>query len=142
MHLFAYGVLIRELATGRAAELIAPLGEGTPATVRGALYALQGKDGGWYPILLPDSEGPQVRGVVHAASGVDWHGMDLFEDAHDGPGAEYHRLPLPVTVADGSTITAQAYCYAREVPGEAEPISCGSFAQWLSETGSKPICMR
>lgn len=142
MHLFAYGVLIRELASGRAAELIAALGPGTPATLRGNLYGLQGKDGGWYPILLPDPDGGEVRGVVHEASGVDWHGMDAFEDALDGHDPEYRRLPLTVTLPDGQTITAQAYCYARQVPAYAEPITCGSFAQWLAETGRRPIGLR
>lgn len=142
MHLFAYGVLIRELATGRAAELIAPLGPGAPATLHGSLYALQGKDGGWYPILLPGSGGGEVHGVVHEASGVDWSGMDAFEDAHDGPDPEYRRLPLVVTRSDGSTLTAQAYCYARQVPADAVPIEGGSFARWLAETGRQPIGLR
>jgi len=142
VHLFAYGVLIRELATGRAAELIAPLGPGAPATVRGALHALQGKDGGWYPILLPDADAGEVHGVVHEASGVDWAGMDEFEDALDGPDPEYRRLPLVVTRSDGSTLAAQAYCYARQVPADAMPIEGGSFARWLAETGRQPIGLR
>lgn len=142
MHLFAYGVLIRELASGRAAELVAPLGPGTPTTVRGRLYALQGIDGGWYPILLPDPAGGKVHGVVHEASGVDWHGMDEFEDALDDPDPEYRRQPLAVTLPDGRAITAQAYCYARALPGDAVPIEGGSFARWLAETGRQPIVAR
>lgn len=138
MYLFVYGVLIRELASGCAAELIAPLGEGVPATVRGAVYGLQGKDGG----LLSGPDGGEVCGMVHEASGVDWHGMDLFENALDGPYPEYRRPPLPGALPDGSILPALAYCYARKVPGHAEPIGCGSFAQRLAETRRQPIGLR
>lgn len=142
MHLFVYGVLIRELARGRAAELVAPLGPGVPATTNGTLYGVPGLDGGWYPIMLADPSGPRVHGVVHEASGVDWSGMDAFEDAHDGPGAEYRRRPVPVTLADGAVREAFAYCYARAVPAGAVPIEGGSFARWLAETGRQPIEVR
>tara|TARA_E500000305_G_scaffold17026_1_gene12664 strand:+ start:21 stop:449 length:429 start_codon:yes stop_codon:yes gene_type:complete len=142
MYLFVYGVLIRELAKGRAAQLIAPLGPGLSATTNGKLYGVSGKEGGWYPIMLPDPAGPEVHGVVHEASGVDWAGMDDFEDAHDGPDAEYHRRLVPVTPADGTTLQAFAYCYAREVPETAIPIDHGSFSRWLEETGRQPIEVR
>jgi len=142
MQLFVYGVLIRELATGRAAQLVAPLGAGVPGTVRGSLHAVPGRDGGWYPIMLPDPAGPPVYGVVHDASGVDWPGMDAFEDAHDGPEAEYRRRAVGVSLPEGASTLAQAYCYARDVPPDAEPIASGSFAQWLAETGRRPIGMR
>ncbi len=139
MHLFVYGVLIKELARGRAAELIAPLGPGVAATTGGTLYGVPGAEGGWYPILLADPAGPAVHGVVHEASGVDWVGMDDFEDAHDGPDAEYHRRPVPVTLADGTTGEAFAYCFAQEVPEGAVPIAHGAFARWLTETGRRAI---
>jgi len=139
MHLFVYGVLIRELAKGRAAELVTPLGPGVAATTNGTLFGVTGIGGGHYPIMLADPAGPLVHGVVHEASGVDWPGMDAFEDAHDGPGAEYRRRSVPVQLADGSTLEAFAYCYARGVPDIAERIGHGSFARWLEETGRKPI---
>ena len=136
MRLFVYGVLIRELAQGRAAELIAGLDEGQPATVRGRLYAIPGGAGsGWYPILLPDAGGGEVHGVLHDARAVDWPAMDDFEEAHDGPDAEYARREVAVRLADGSATTAFAYCYARNVPGDAVPIPEGSFAAWLKESG-------
>ncbi len=138
-HLFVYGVLIRELAQGRAAELIAPLGPGTRASVRGALYALQQDGGGWYPILLPDPAGGEVHGVVHPARGVDWPAMDDFEDAHGGPDAEYARRVLPVAGAGIPAGEAFVYCFARILPADAEPIAHGDFAKWLSETGRKAI---
>lgn len=147
MRLFVYGVLIRELAQGRAAELIAPLDAGRPASTRGRLYAVSGgAQGGWYPILLPDPQaGPntgEVRGVLHDAAGVDWPAMDAFEDAHDGPDAEYVRREIAVTLADGSTTTAFAYCYLRELPATAEPIPGGDFGAWLRESGRAPIVER
>lgn len=141
--LFVYGVLIRELAQGRAAELIEPLDQGRPASVRGALFAIHAPAlGGWYPILLPDPAGPVVRGTLHEASGVDWAAMDDFEGAHDGPDAEYARREIAVTLADGRRMEAFAYCYARDLPEDAEPIPGGDFAVWLRETGRNAIVER
>ena len=138
--LFVYGVLIRELAKGRAGELIAGLDAGRPASVRGRLYALESAaDGGWYPILLPDSDRGIVRGILHDARSVDWPAMDDFEDAHDGPDAEYVRREIAVTLADGASATAFVYCYARSIPADAEPIPGGDFAAWLSQTGRVAI---
>ena len=140
-------MLIRELARGRAAELVAGLDEGRAASVRGRLYAIESTaDGGWYPILLRDpasaTDDGNVRGVVHDARGVDWAAMDQFEDAHDGPGAEYARREIPVTLADGSATTAFAYCYARRLPSQAQEIRGGDFAAWLWETGRSQIAAR
>ncbi|MCD1622671.1 gamma-glutamylcyclotransferase family protein [Citromicrobium bathyomarinum] len=142
MRLFAYGVLNRELAKGRAAQLIAPLDEGRAATVRGTLYGLRGPDGGWYPILLPDADGGTVHGMLHDASGVDWPAMDDFEDAHDGPGAEYARRELTVALDDGTATSGFAYCYVRDLPGDAEPIPGGHFGAWLRETNRRAILGR
>ena len=142
MRLFVYGVLIRKLAQGRAAELVAALDDGLPAITRGALYGVEGKDGGWYPILLPDPEGDEVHGLVHEAGAVEWHAMDEFEDAHAGPDAEYRRVTVPVMLPNALVVDAQAYCYARRVPADAVPIKGGSFAAWLKETGRTPIVSR
>ena len=142
MRLFVYGVLMKELASGRAAELVAALEDGLPATTRGTLYGVEGDDGGWYPILLPDPEGSEVLGVVHEAGAVEWQAMDEFENARDGPDAEYRREPIPVMLPNGLVVDAQAYCYARKVPSDAVPIESGSFANWLEETGRKPIVAR
>ena len=136
MRLFVYGVLIRELARGRAAELVASLGDGLPATTRGTLYAIEDKGaGGWYPILLPDPEAGEVHGIVHEAGTVEWQAMDEFENAHDGPDAEYARQSVSVMLPNGFTTQAFAYCYARDVPAGAEPIPHGDFGRWLRETG-------
>ena len=139
MRLFVYGVLIRELAKGRAAELVASLKEGLPATVRGAVYAVRGADGGYYPILLEDPEGGEVQGVVHEAGTVEWQAMDEFEDAGGGPDAEYERREVAVMLPNGFVTQAQAYCYARDVPGDAIAIESGSFTRWLEDTGNRPI---
>ena len=130
---FAYGVLNRDLAKGRAAELIAPLDEGQRASTCGALYALRGGDGGWYPILLP-GEGP-VHGLLHDAHGVDWPAMDEFEDARGQPDDEYARREIAVTLPDGASTTAFAYCYVRPLPADAESIAGGDFGAWLRDTG-------
>ena len=136
MRLFVYGVLIKELARGHAAQLIATLGPGRRAVARGALYAVgRESEGGCYPILLHDPAGPKVHGFVHEATAVDWAAMDAFENAHEGPDAEYVRRAIDVTLADGTRTRAFAYCYARAVPPGAEAIPGGSFAAWLSETG-------
>ncbi|GAA5046650.1 hypothetical protein GCM10023208_02220 [Erythrobacter westpacificensis] len=142
MNLFVYGVLIRKLAQGRAAELVAALDDGLPATTRGALYGVEGKDGGWYPILLPDPDGDEIHGVVHEAGAVEWQAMDEFEDAHYGPDAEYRRETIPVMLPNALVVDAQAYCYARAVPPDAVRIEGGSFAAWLEETGRRPIASR
>ena len=139
MRLFVYGVLIRELAKGRAAELVASLEDGLPARVRGFLYALPGEDGGFYPILLPDPDGGEVHGVVHEAGSVEWAAMDEFEDATGGPEAEYVRREVAVMLPNGFTAGAQAYCYARDLPADAVPIASGNFACWLEETGNRAI---
>lgn len=136
MRLFVYGVLIKELAQGHAARLIAGLGPGQPACVCGSLYAVgRESEGGCYPILLHDPAGPQVHGFVHEANAVDWAAMDAFENAHEGAGAEYVRRAIDVTLADGTRTSAFAYCYARAVPPGAEAIPGGSFAAWLRDTG-------
>ncbi len=142
MRLFAYGVLDRELAKGRAAELIAPLDEGRRASVRGTLYALRGGDGGWYPILLPGADAGQVHGMLHDASGVDWPAMDAFEDARGRPDDEYARRELAVTLGDGPVTSAFAYCYVRELPADAEPVPGGDFGAWLRDTGRTVIAGR
>ena len=142
MRLFVYGVLIKKLAKGRAAELVAALDDGLPATTRGTLYAVQGEDDGWYPILLPDPEGGEVHGIVHEAGTVEWQAMDAFENAHDGPDAEYRRMTIPVMQPNALVVDAQAYCYARDVPADAVPVEGGSFAQWLADTGREPIAAR
>ncbi|AKH43450.1 gamma-glutamylcyclotransferase (GGCT)/AIG2-like uncharacterized protein YtfP [Altererythrobacter atlanticus] len=142
MRLFVYGVLIRELAQGRAAELVAALEEGIPATARGTLYAVRGEGDGWYPIMLHDPEGGEIHGIVHEAGRVEWQAMDEFEDAHDGPDAEYNRREIPVMLPNGFSTMAYAYCYARDVPKDAEPIPHGDFGRWLRETGRGPITGR
>lgn len=142
MRLFVYGVLIKELAKGRAAELVAALEAGLPATTRGTLYGVKGEDDGWYPILIPDPEGGEILGVVHEAGAVEWRAMDAFESAHDGPDAEYRRESIPVMLSNGLVVEAQAYCYARQVPTDAVLIEGGSFASWLEETGRSPIMVR
>ncbi len=142
MRLFVYGVLMKELAEGQAADLVAALDSGLPATTRGKLYGVKGRDGGWYPILLPDPQGAEVYGVVHEAGAMEWQAMDTFEDAHDGPDAEYRRQTIPVMLPNALVVDAQAYCYARTVPDGAEPIDGGSFAAWLSETGRRAITSR
>lgn len=143
MQLFVYGVLIRELARGRAAELIAALDDGLPAITHGSLYAMGREGGGWYPILLPDEDaGGEVHGIVHEAGRVDWQAMDAFEDAHDGPDAEYHRREIAVRLPNGFTTSAFAYCYARQVPADAVPIAHGDFGRWLRETGREAITAR
>ena len=138
MRLFAYGVLNRELAKGRAADLIAPLDEGRRASVRGTLYGLRGGDGGWYPILLPGETG-EVHGMLHDASGVDWPAMDDFEAARGQPDDEYARRELAVSLPDRSATTAYAYCYLRDLPEDAEPIPGGDFGAWLHDTGRSAI---
>ena len=143
MRLFVYGVLIRELAQGRAAELVATLGEGRPASVRGALYAITpGPREGWYPILLPDIQAGKVHGFLHDARDIDWSAMDAFEDAHDGPDAENVRREVTVTLPDGSATTAFVYCYARKVPRDARPIPNGDFGAWLRDGKHSPYAER
>lgn len=127
--LFLYGLLQPDLAHGEAASLIAGLGDGIAAVATGHLFAVQDPQG-WYPAFVPDAEGSFVCGQLFDADNLDMAGLDAFEDE----GEAYDRRSVAVKPKDGRWTTAQTYCWRGDTRG-LDPISHGSFARWLEQTG-------
>ena len=132
--LFFYGVLIGEIAPPRVQQLLAGIGPGQAATVRGMLYAVPDARGA-YPVLLP-GEG-LVYGQLHEAGSVDLAALDSFEgvDPCDPMAGEYRREALPATLADGRMVEAQAYLWNRPVHDGLVRLAEGDFAHWLAGSG-------
>jgi gamma-glutamylcyclotransferase (GGCT)/AIG2-like uncharacterized protein YtfP len=133
-YLFFYGVLIGEIAPPRVRQLLAGIGPGQAATVRGTLYAVPDARGA-YPVLLP-GEG-LVHGWLHEAGSVDLAALDRFEgvDPDDPMSGEYRREAVLAMLADGSTVEAQAYLWNRQVHDGLERLAEGDFARWLAGSG-------
>ncbi|MDD3798814.1 MAG: gamma-glutamylcyclotransferase [Novosphingobium sp.] len=130
---FFYGTLQQGLARGEAARLVAGLGEGVSALVRGALFALDDPHG-CYPVLVSGGSRRVTGRVVDCPGDRRWLAqMDAYE------GAEYRRCPVRARLADGSTVMAQAYFYARRRGAGLVPIAHGDFARFLAETGRAPL---
>lgn len=130
---FFYGTLQQDLAHGEAARLVAGLGDGAPAMVRGSLFALDDPQG-CYPVLVAGGS-RKVRGrVVMCPDDRRWIArMDAYE------GAEYRRCPVRAHLADGSAVSAEAYLYSRRRGAGLRPIPHGDFARFLAETGRAPL---
>jgi gamma-glutamylcyclotransferase (GGCT)/AIG2-like uncharacterized protein YtfP len=124
MHLFFYGILQGDIAEGPVRDLLAGIGPGKPATASGQLYAVR-NEAGAYPAMI-DGDG-EVHGMMHEAGSVDLDALDVFE------GAEYRRVPVPVTT-DEQTAIADAYVWVGSV-ADLEPIAHGRFPRWLRENG-------
>ena len=130
---FFYGTLQQDLAIGEAAQLVAALGAGVPATVRAALFAMDDPDGS-YPVLVPGAS-REVKGrLVFGPDDRRWLArLDAYE------GTEYRRCPVRVRTADGEILRAEAYIYTRRRGAGLVPIPHGDFARFLTETGRKPL---
>lgn len=127
-HLFFYGVLIADIAPPPVRKLLAGLGPGRPATVRGDLYGVDDPEGA-HPAMVPGNG--VVKGVLHEAGSVDLAGLDAFE------GADYARRPVVATCED-QDVAAEAYIWVAPTAGLA-PIADGDFARWLAQSGRPPI---
>lgn len=102
-HLFVYGTL----APGRSnAHVLGGVpGRWQSASVRGEM-----DDQGWgltegYPGLKPDPGGGVVEGLLFSSAvlGSHWRRLDSFE------GEAYCRVPIEVTLANGSIVEAHVY---------------------------------
>lgn len=142
--LFFYGVLLPGLASGRMSELVALLGEARPATVAGRLFAVPDPRG-HFPVMLEAAGRNRVSGAI-LVPGSRFGTAELAElDAFEGfdparPGqSDYVRRGLSATLGDGSTVSADAYCWNRPVGTDFVPIAHGDFARYLAEAGSPPL---
>ena len=138
--LFLYGTLMKHVARGYPARLVACLGDGQTATVRGALYAV--RDGRVaYPALVARGL-TRVKGVLYPLpEAAEWLArLDRFEnyDPRRPNGGEYVRRVLDVRLASGDVVRAKAYVYRRPLQPGMQRIAHGDFARYLAETGLKP----
>ncbi len=134
-NLFLYGILQDGLGPHEGDwPFLKGLGQGCPATTRGALYGIPASDG-WFPALIR-AQGQTtaiIHGAIHEASAVDIAAVDAFE------GSEYTRMAIPVEGGQARGVaTAHAYIWTASLPEGAEPIAHGNFAQWLKESGRDP----
>lgn len=133
MQLFFYGVLQQAVASPAIRAMLSGIGEGQPASVEGVLMAVPDAEAA-YPVLLA-GEGT-VHGMLHDAGTVDLAALDAFE------GAEYRRSAIVAVLTDGERVQAEAYRYVAEPQPDFIPIPHGNFAQWLAETGRRPLAAR
>ena len=130
---FFYGTLQRELARGEAGRLVAGLGEGVVASVRGALFAIEDPHG-CYPILMLGGSRRVTGRVVDCPDDRRWLArMDAYE------GGEYFRRRVRAHLADGSAVWAEAYIFRRRFGAGFVPIAHGDFARFLTETGCRAL---
>ncbi|MCP5395552.1 MAG: gamma-glutamylcyclotransferase [Sphingomonadaceae bacterium] len=136
MKLFFYGVLMGDVAPPRVQELLAGIGPGQPATVRGTLYAVPDPRGA-YPVLLPGSG--LVHGRLHEAGRVNIAALDRFEgvDPDDPLAGEYRREEVEALDAGGARHAVQAYLWNREPDARLERVASGDFASWLAQSGQR-----
>lgn len=136
MHIFFYGVLIDDLARGRARDLLEGIGPGRPATTDGRIYAVPDVRGA-YPVFVHGAG--TVRGVVYEVGDVDIEGLDKFEAVnHEMPAlGQFRRETITVTTEDGEQLEAQAYVFNQGIGPEFQPVESGDFSVWLEEKGAK-----
>ena len=133
MHLFFYGVLMPELATGRMSELVALLEPGRPATATGRLFAIADPLG-HHPAMV-EGEGA-VHGRLHRL-GPRFGAAELAEmDAYEG--TDYARRAIVARLEDGSAVPCEAFLWLGPTAGLA-PIPHGDFARYLAESGAPPL---
>ena len=108
--IFVYGTLRAGGSNHFRLGNAVPLGAGT---VLGRLYRVD-----WYPALLLDDGGDPVLGEAYEVDTATLAALDAFE------GAEYHRIRVRVTPADGKAgIDAWVWEFldpvdeARRIPG-------------------------
>lgn len=139
--LFLYGTLMKDVARGYPARLAAGLGEGQPATVRGALYAVR-EGCAVYPALVPRAP-TRVMGVLYnLPDDPAWlAALDRFEnyDPRRPTAGEYVRRPVEARLASGALVLAEAYIYRRALQPGLRRIAHGDFARYLADTGFKPF---
>lgn len=81
-------------------------------TVMGRLYRID-----WYPGLVLDTAGSEIRGEVYAVDSEQLSALDAFEGLSAGEieGSEYRRIQTPVMLQDSQTITAWVWEWLGDV---------------------------
>ena len=139
-HIFLYGTMLPQLARGCSARLAASLGEGRAATVCGLLYAVISPLGS-FPVLFGADEGTVAGRVYEIPGAAGWlEELDRYEnyDPADEAASDYLRREVAATLADGSSIAAQAYIGRESATDGLLPIRHGDFTRFLAETGLRP----
>lgn len=124
--LFVYGSLTTAAPHPMGERLRAEASQIGPATILGRLYKIS-----WYPAMVASTDPHDVvHGEVYRLNSpeqsLDW--LDQYEGIKAGssrPHAtdEYTREQRTVTLADGTTLRAQVYLYARSVEGKNRILS-------------------
>lgn len=95
-------------------------------TVTGRIYRID-----WYPGLVLDTAGSEIRGEVYAVDSEQLSALDAFEGLSAGEieGSEYRRIQTSVMLQDSQTITAWVWEWLGNVD-ESLRIADGD---WLRE---------
>jgi gamma-glutamylcyclotransferase (GGCT)/AIG2-like uncharacterized protein YtfP len=129
MRFFFYGTLIDASNTPMARWLRPKIRSTRGGTVPGRLFAIPTAQG-WYPALVPGTQGQRVRGVCCDAvlTRRDLARLDCYE------GREYRRAAARVRTSEGLS-AAQLYRWRGVLPPGATPVSSGGFLDWLARRG-------
>lgn len=95
-------------------------------TISGRMYRID-----WYPGLILDSAGDEIKGEVYSVGPELLSALDIFEGLSAGEieGSEYRRTRTPVMKQDSQTITAWVWEWLGMVD-ESQRIRDGD---WLKE---------
>lgn len=143
MRFFFYGTLMAESGNPVAERLHTLLGPGVPATARGRLYAIEDVQG-WYPGLVPDPAGGEVRGFLHEATPrfgrQDLAEIDRYEnfDSRNPGQSEFVRREILVD-AGRLRVTAHAYVLPQPPIKDVVTIANGSFTSFLRQHELRPL---
>jgi gamma-glutamylcyclotransferase (GGCT)/AIG2-like uncharacterized protein YtfP len=130
MHLFAYGTLMFPEVWDRV------VGRGfTPAPATATGFAVYRVRNGLYPVLVRAVASQVVQGVVYRDLDAETiAALDAYESDF------YERIAIDATLADGTTLTSQAYLlssenlrHASEEPWDAADFKRNSLASYLRQ---------
>jgi gamma-glutamylcyclotransferase (GGCT)/AIG2-like uncharacterized protein YtfP len=134
-HLFIYGTLLPALAPAHLRDLVGQLRARGRGHVRGRLHDL-----GPYPAgVLDPSAATQVAGMVFRLPDEPavLSQLDEYEgfDPQDPAGSLFLRVPVAVTLADGSELRCWMYVYNHD-PGDAPLVPDGDYVRWKEGGGT------
>jgi gamma-glutamylcyclotransferase (GGCT)/AIG2-like uncharacterized protein YtfP len=128
-HLFIYGSFLREAAPPAIRALCKRLSHVASATVKGALYDVDG-----YPALtLDDSDDLPVHGeVVSVGSASAWLRLDTYEgvDRLRTQRSPFRRVRTTAKTDTGERVECWVYVYNRDLSA-ARRIECGCWRTHL-----------
>lgn len=98
----------------------------TTGTITGRMYRID-----WYPGLVLDEAGDEIRGEVYSVTPEQLSALDVFEGLSAGEiqGSEYRRSETTVVCKDSRTLTAWVWEWIGIVD-ESQRLSNGD---WLNE---------